>query len=172
LISRALIVALVLCASVRAHAAPGGDTTWLVAVNTGAWFETFDQGQGGIGEQILVAKALRPHLLLGGRLTGMTELDLGNSKQNVAHVFDVGPTIGTTLDWSRLSLSASVAALLSHAKYHDGEWTTSWTAGFGFDAGVTVRPSRYVGIGLQGQQNFNRVQSATGIALRIEVALH
>lgn len=150
----------------------GASDSWLVAVNTGGWFETFGQNSGGLGYQAVVAKALRPHVLGGGRITGLTEIDISDPpKKDVATLFDIGPTIGTGASWSRFSVSASGGPLLTHVKHNDGDWKSSWTVGLGLDASLSVRMFSFVGIGLHVLENFNRESSATGIALRLEGSL-
>lgn len=165
-----LLLVVIAPACVHGQPAPvGAENSWLVGVSTGGWFETFDQNAGGIGVQAAVAKAVRSHMLVGGRVTGLTEIDINNPpKQNVASLFDVGPVIGTGASWSRLSVSASGGPLLTHVKYADGAWKSSWTVGLGMDAGVTVRAFGFVGVGVHVLENFNPKQSATGVALRIE----
>jgi hypothetical protein len=152
-----------------APAPTAAEGSWLVAVNTGGWFATFDQDAGGVGVQAAVAKAVQPHLLVGGRITGLTAIDLSDPpKQNVPTLFDVGPIIGTGASWSRLSLSASAGPLLTHVKQDADGWKSSWTVGLGLDAGVTIRTVSCIGIGVHVAENLNRERSATAVALRLE----
>ncbi len=165
-VKRGWLFAVIAAGGCGHYAPPGSAGSWLVAAHAGIWYQPNGPDAGG-GEQLFVYRAVAPHIIVGGRLTGMIEprLKAFGERDGPTNHADVGPAAGAAASWSRLSAVVSAGPVATRIE-HDGD--ARWTVGLGTDAGISVHVFSVVSLGVHAFANWNAVETALGAGLRFE----
>lgn len=167
--TRLFIGGLVVASALAATATPvradvghlGENRAWMVSANLGVGGLELDEGTLVMSGHYVVYRAVRPHLVLGGRAGLFVEPTLIGDEDRDASVFDAGPLVGLSRGFGRLTAVASVGPMLTLARKHtdplsdESPAELEVTGGLALDGGASFRLAGPVGLGLHASANLN-----------------
>jgi hypothetical protein len=170
---------LILQVALAAHPVPALAGTAHLAEERN-WMLSINLGGGGtedhdplLSAYYLAYRAVRPHLVVGGRAGMFIEPGIDFGPDRDAALFDLGPLVGLSRGFGRVATVASAGPVLTVAKRHSdiGEEPADAvvTAGLALDAIASVRLGGSVGVGLHTGANLNSelVAIAAGLSLNV-----
>jgi hypothetical protein len=153
----------------------GENRAWMVSANLGVGGLELDEGTLVMSGHYVVYRAVRPHIVLGGRAGLFVEPGLIGDADRDASVFDVGPLVGLTHGSGRITAVASAGPMLTFARKHtdllgdESPAELEMTGGLALDGGASFGLAGPVGLGLHASANLNPevVVVTAGISLDI-----